>query len=145
MGFWNALSTSAVSDVAGDLIVRDLLSVGSSKPMGYLPLECICKYGYDADRLALRLRQKGLRVVSYADGECNIDSGALVVYCPISLQAILHKHKGILDKYRWPTNMQDFVNKVHCDWSVCINQQPELYRLIGKAFGDRRFVNVLGE
>jgi hypothetical protein len=145
MGFWNALSTSAVSDVTEDLIVQDILSVGSSKPMGYLPLKCIHNYGYDVDRLASHLRQKGLHVVSYADGECKIDSGALVVYCPISLQAVLHKHKGILDKYHWPINTQDFARKVHCDETVDIDQQPELYRLIGKAFGDRRFVNVLGE
>jgi len=116
-----------------------LFEVGPHKPMGYLDWETIEDNGYDVEALAQHFENSGKRTLMLEPGCGHFPCGALYVYDSESLQALLDKHGDILRAEGWPEHAEAFVALVSGE-SVNGREHMALYRLIGVAFNDQRFV-----
>lgn len=120
--------------------MADLLGVGQTKLMGYLPLETLREL-CDEDPLVVReqLIERGLSTFYFDEGECNVSSGALYAYDVKHLQEFLDmpEHTAILDKYGWPRDAEGFL--LHTIHTLAPSEtRPDLYDLIALAYNDKR-------
>ena len=116
-----------------------LFEVGPQKPLGYLGWATIQEHGYDVESLAEYFEDSGMCTLM-VEPECGHSTcGLLYVYDPDSLQALLDKHADILRAEGWPKDADAFVSLVS-DEPVDGHKHMALYRLIGVAFNDQRFV-----
>lgn len=117
----------------------NLRMVGPAKPMGYLPKSTMHNMVKDSDRILPELSARGVRFLELSQHECWVGSGCIVAWDPEALQALLTANLPILAKNNWPTIAEPFVRHslVH---SVRQTDEPDLYRLIGLAYADKRFV-----
>ena len=117
-------------------LLKDLLDVGSTKLLGYLPLETISGCGTTADAITAEVEAKGMTTFLFAKGKCNTASGALYVADLKRLQSFLHlpRQSVILQKTKWPTDAAEFIRKV----ATAIAEDKDLYAVIALAFNDRR-------
>jgi len=117
----------------------NLFEVGPQKPMGYLNWGFIQENGYDVEAFAEHFEGEG-KCTLMVEPHCgHFTCGTLYVYDPESLQALLDKHAYILRAEGWPEDADAFVSLVS-DESVNGHTHQALYRLIGVAFNDQRFV-----
>lgn len=115
-----------------------ILSLGPQKPLGYLPLNTIEMCGYNPSNLVLELSQRGFLADIYPFEVCSVFSGALYVCAPEWLKRHLAINEGVLSLYGWPGTPEEFMFRVAIE-RVCQTQNPDLYAVIGQAFGDPRF------
>ncbi len=116
-----------------------LFEVGETKALGYLDLETIRENGHEPEALAQELRQRGLRTMFVEPSPDRFDFGALYVYDERALGELLAKHVDILRDAGWPEDVETFVDRV-ANVSADPRGEMDLYRLIGVAFNDQRFV-----
>lgn len=125
--------------------LENLLDVGPSKPMGYLPRAMLEKYGHHVDEVAVMLREMGLVVVDVEEFKPRSIKrrgfGAptsLFAYDERALQNLMDQNASILDVASWPRDAAGFVEHVIAI-TVSKKENPDLYALIGKTFNDARF------
>jgi hypothetical protein len=116
-----------------------LLEVGPDKPLGYLDCPTIWDSGYELPTLVRQLTARGLRTYFMPPSPEHFPHGALYVYDPEALQALLDEHRDILRDESWPEDAPTFVQWVS-ERFVDGHRHKALYRLIGVAFNDPRFV-----
>ncbi len=123
-----------------DYVLADLLDVGKTKLMGYLPLRTLREV-CESDPMQVRqqLIDQGLSTFYFDLGDCQIGSGALYACDAKRLQDFLDmpQHKAILEKYDWPQTAEGFLlHTVHT--LAPVETHPDLYDLIALAFNDKR-------
>lgn len=116
-----------------------LFEVGPQKPLGYLDLGTIEENGYDVGELVEHFENAGKRTLLLEPENRRFPWGALYVYDPEALQALLDTHADILQAEGWPEDADAFVALVS-EEPVNGYERKALYRLIGVAFNDQRFV-----
>lgn len=120
-----------------DNFLKDLLLVGSQKPLGYLPIDTLvdlCKV--DLKRLQKELEGRGLKTVYLKEGRgrCNIASGALFAYDESALRALLASRKDVLRAEGWPDDPAKFVHYVATKYAKF---GTPLFDLVADAFSDK--------
>lgn len=134
-----------MSDIAMDNYVEDLLSdlydVGSSKSLGYLPLDTLTEVcNISIQDIINYSDTKNLGYLVYTQEESGIGSGAIFVYDEIMLLDILQTNREILIKAKIPTdNAIDYINYI-VNVFVSEGKHPLAYKVIGKTFNDPRFI-----
>ena len=124
----------------GEYIFRDLLNVGKTKALGYLPLSTIteCGKGTSLSSLIIWACHNNLDYEMYTHGHTG--SGALYIWSNNQLEEILIKNKEVLIKAGVPITPKEYVH--HIEHNVVFSQvYPDAYIAIGKTFNDRRFRN----
>lgn len=116
----------------------DLLLVGKSKLLGYLPLSTIIDLcGKDPLNLQEELNRNGLSTRLFTHEECGVGSGALYAWDNAKLSALLSLpgNEATLLEAEWPTDPAEFVDRVANDFA---EGSGPLYDLIAIAFNDPR-------
>lgn len=114
-------------------ILDDIKMVGSSKPIGYLPLETITGYcKVNIDNLIAECHQKGLQTRIFTEKKWPGYTGSLWVYDLKALQKLLDENRDILISANWPTEADAFISNLYIDVPI----GTPLYKLIAKAFND---------
>lgn len=115
-----------ISAFFSDSVVSDLNLVGIKKTLGYLTVYEILEGGYKIAELEKAFQERG--ITTYI----NQSKGFFYAYHRPSLQALLTTNSSCLEKSSWPTNANEFVQKVGNDTA----SEPELWALIHRAFTD---------
>ena len=116
-----------------------LFDVGETKSLGYLDGKTIQENGYEPEKLAEEFRSRGLRTLLVRPSEADFVWGALYVYDERMLKALLDKHGDIVRDAGWPEDVDAFVSCV-AHKTASPHSEMDLFRLIGVAFNDQRFV-----
>ena len=124
----------------GQYIFRDLLNVGKTKALGYLPLMTItnCGNGNSLSTLIIWVCHNNLDFEIHTHGHTG--SGALYIWNTKQLEDILIKNKEVLIKAGVPITPKEYVHYIEHN-TVFSQKYPEAYEIIGKTFNDRRFRN----
>ena len=69
----------------------------------------------------------------YHKGETCIDSGAVYVYCEISLSIILENNRQTLLSNGWSAKCNEFVDKIAQNW---LQENDPLISVVRAVFGD---------
>lgn len=132
-------------------ILDDLLNIGEAKPLGYLPLSTLegeMQWGAAnetvVETMTRTLAVRGLCVRVFAESECWVGSGALFAADLKALARLLETHCDIVQKAGWSIDPIAFIDQV-AKVSVFEEKSPELYRVIGLAFADKRFTGIRQE
>lgn len=113
----------------------DLQRVGPQKPLGYLRLSTIQTYNQEDPLVLLQeARDRGFLAIIFEEKESPATGAALYVADTQALEALLEKHKGILEENGWPQEPEAFIRKVNIDWST--PSKTPLFDLIADAFAD---------
>jgi hypothetical protein len=117
---------------------EDLLEVGVSKALGYLPLSTIEEYGGDSaiSDLIYDAYDAGNEAKIIDTGTTG--SGALYVWNVKMLKAILDEYKNILTEAGVPTEVFDYVWHVE-HHLIDSKTHPHAYMVVGLTFNDARF------
>lgn len=113
-------------------LLNDLKKVGSQKPLGYLPVNVLDKYGINLQELLEELHQKGVQTMISSESEM-CSSPFLYAYDEKALDLLLSSNKSILENANWPTDPDSFVLKVS---QVRAKSPSDLFDLIADAFAD---------
>ena len=114
--------------------LANIRSLGSQKPMGYLPIDTLKSYYRSSLEKEIELaKQNGYRYLIAEHAPIGFE-GALYVYDKKRLQEVLDLNKETLLKYDWPTEAEEFVGEVSRGW--VLPDYPELLGVIQKAFGN---------
>lgn len=119
-------------------IFSSLLSVGENKPVGYLSLSTIDKYGDDnaLHDLIQWASDKKYGVEIFKNG--TTASGALYIWDNKSLNQLLTKYSQILKKAKIPTTADEYVKYIEHN-IVSDDVYPDAYAVVGKSFNDKRY------
>ncbi len=111
-------------------VLDHVLTVGTKKAMGYLPVYEIEGYcDSSVDEIIRLSEEKGLKTILF---EANpIRSKNLYVYDDDLLQKILNRHIDLLLENDWPTDSKSFVLRVN---SEDVKPKTKLYELIENCF-----------
>lgn len=113
--------------------LRDLSGVGSSKPIGYLPLYTIRDFAHlSPEIVAARATANGLTAVEFSPKRCCIKSGALYVYDPQTLAQLLLAQADVLKANDFPLDPDRFVAHIAKTW---FPQHYPAQSVIAQAFG----------
>jgi len=122
-------------------LMRDLLEVGQTKVLGYLPqstLRDIC--GVEPAALQQQLEARGLKTLLLRQDECQVGSGALYAFDEKAMAAFLTRpqNAATLAEYGWPQQPEAFVLKTATEVARVETKRP-LYDLIALAYNDPRY------
>lgn len=122
-----------------NLAYKDLITVGKEKPLGYLPISTIEKYGKDTHYFKKYAKENnlGFKIVN----DCNIWSGALYLYDKKYLKDTLSKYKHILKEASIPYTNIKFIDYISST-SIKYDMQPDAFIVIGLTFNDERFRKI---
>jgi hypothetical protein len=122
----------------GTHFFEDLLDVGKTKALGYLPISSIEEIGDKEaeDDLITWAEENNFKHKTIHGGD--VYFGALYIWDEQMLQNLLNKHKNILEKAGIPTNTDDYVDYIEHE-TVDQNKYPVAYRIVGITFNDKRF------
>ncbi len=117
---------------------EDLLDVGVSKALGYLPLSTIEEYGGDdaLSSLIYGAYEAGNEAKIFDSGTTG--SGALYVWNAGMLQFLLDKYRDVLTQAGVPVTVFEYVWHVE-HHLVDSRVHPEAYMVVGITFNDPRF------
>jgi hypothetical protein len=118
------------------LKLDDILNVGLTKLLGYLPLDTIRLNNASEQQLKADAEERGLATFLFTEMECNVGSGALYVADLTLLQKFLSdsRQKSVLISNNWPTDATEFVHAVR----TRLAPRGELYELVALVFNDKR-------
>lgn len=136
--------------------IKDLLDVGTRKALGYLPFKYLEDNEVNLYTLLSWIYEFGLTpYVTPTDHQ--IYSGGLYVYHKYMLQDLIHSNENLkiimdFENYYY-NNLFEFRENVHphlyfverfvelvAKVTVMEEKFPKMYRLIGQAFADERFI-----
>jgi hypothetical protein len=119
------------------IYLDDLRLVGTTKLLGYLPLSTIVKLCQaDPQALIAQAAARGLSARIFAEGECDVASGALYVFAAAGLSEFLcvPENAQVLRQNQWPTEAHAYVHKVATEFA----EREALYDLVALSFNDPR-------
>jgi hypothetical protein len=115
-------------------LLRSLIDVGSSKPVGYLPLYTIQEFLHLTPRaVAAAAAARGLATAQFGPAACCIKSGALYVYHREELAALLQLSTETVCAAGLPLDPDNFVARIAAVW---FEQGHPAYPIIAAAFGN---------
>jgi hypothetical protein len=115
------------------LILGHLKDMGTSKSLGYLPLQTVQKHlSMNVDDFLQSMQEKGLQTKIISAEECCINSGAIYIYDLAALQRILDEERAILEANAWPSSAGQFVEHAAKDW---LADSHPVFAVIQRAFG----------
>jgi hypothetical protein len=115
-------------------ILRNLIEVGSTKSIGYLPLCTIRDFlGKDVRILAKEAINRGMSAIIVGPNECCIKSGALYVYNDSMLSNVLTSNLPLLRAAGCPMTPARFVRHIAATW---FDANERIIPVIKSAFGD---------
>jgi hypothetical protein len=116
----------------------DLLNVGDSKLVGYLPLSTIKERGGKQAEIKITkwAKASGLSCKKIMGG--GTDSGALYVWHNDQLAEFLKKHASVFASAQVPIKPEKYIDYIE-HFTVSLNVFPNVYVLIAKTFNDPRF------
>jgi hypothetical protein len=124
------------SEQQHQIVFGSLEAVGRPKPLGYQPLNTVEKHlAMNIGEVIVRLAKRGLKTKVFSAKDCCIYSGALYAYDRSALQKVLDGMSALLVRSNWPTNAEQFVDRVSKDW---VESSHPVYAVIQMAFGDAR-------
>lgn len=128
-----------------DDIFNDLINVGNTKALGYLPLSTIEDFGGSIDELLNYAKFNNIKYLLLEQFECKIVSGALYFYDDKWLKNMVEQFNDIL--YLANVDISSLENMVRyiAKYSVRPDIYPCAYIVIGKMFNDHRFSNFTNE
>jgi len=112
--------------------LNDLLDVGQTKLIGYLPIETIKKHGSSYLDVMIELEKRGIETKYFNEEKCNIRSGALFAFDRIALSKILLENKEIVLRASWPFEVDEFINYLI---SHIAQSETKMFFLIAKTYG----------
>jgi hypothetical protein len=141
LGYEDGLSSVAGGNVTGanpqderTSVLDDLTRVGPDKALGYLPLQTISRVlGLNVEDVIANERSRGLAALLLGPERCCINSGALYVYDPVALDAILRSSRSMLERAGFPTSAEPFIRTIAREW---LNSDHPLMPLVKAAFAD---------
>jgi hypothetical protein len=114
-------------------MLRSLLEVGPSKPVGYLPLSAIRAAKSVPEIITISALADGLAAIEFPPGACCIESGALYVYDRVALDALLQRHAGDAAAAGLPLQADAFVARIAAFW---FDRNHRAHPIIAAAFGE---------
>lgn len=110
------------------------LTLGSKKPVSYLPIKTIEKViGISVSEYVLLVERMGNTALVFSEGECCIESGAVYAYSYDDLAEVLAGSEQLLVNCKWPRSPVEFIRKVASGW---VDEDKSIVSVIRKAFGD---------
>ncbi|CAN7286222.1 hypothetical protein [Rhizobium sp. LjRoot258] len=123
-----------LNDEQRDVLLRSLTEVGSSKPVGYLPLYTIEKFLRSApETLAAIAAKHGLATAQFAQAVSCIKSGAFYAYHREALGDLLRENADTVRVAGLPLDPDDFVAHIAAVW---YEESHPARPVIAAAFGD---------
>ena len=127
-----------MNEVEHIAIVADMISrhtnLGCLKPVSYLPISAIKSVlGMSVKEYCQIIENGGNKAVEFGPDVCCIKSGAVFAYNEDALARILDAHQELLSENMWPSNTEDFIQKISSEWFDEINPVMPVIR---QAFGD---------
>jgi hypothetical protein len=117
-----------------EIVLGHLKYMGPSKSLGYLPLQTVQKHlSMNVDDFVQSMRGKGLQTKILSAEECCINSGAIYIYDLAALQRILDEERIILEANAWPSNADQFVERVA---KFRLAESHRVFAVVQRAFGD---------
>ena len=113
-------------------MLNELLNVGLTKAIGYLPIEAIEKNGSSYLEIMIKLKKKGIKTRYFKEEECNTESGALFAFHNDALVKILQENREAILQAGWPIEADNFINY------LIKNTAPRgttIFSIIKKAYG----------
>jgi hypothetical protein len=115
-------------------LLRSLTEVGSTKPVGYLPLQTIKDFvKLSPGTIAADATKRGLVAAQYGPDTCCIKSGALYVYDREALASLLQAQADAVSVAGLPHDPDRFVAHIAAVWYA---EEHPAHRIIANAFGD---------
>lgn len=115
-------------------VLESLTLVGPAKAVGYLPLRTVTQMlGLNVDDIITQATARGLRAISIGPRHCSIKSGALYVFDPVALEAVLRTGSAALEQINAPTDPEMFVRFIAREWFV---PDHPIMPIIRTAFAD---------
>jgi hypothetical protein len=87
----------------------------------------------DVTEVADSFAKRGLKARVFLANECCINSGALYVYDPATLQSVLNAASDVLERNKWPISAELFVDRVAKFW---VEENDPVYPVIQRVFGE---------
>jgi len=118
----------------------DLLNVGKTKAVGYLPLKTINSYKSPSKEDFIKYaKNNGLGYKEYSEKDSSIGSGSLYIWDNDMVMSILSKYNQILKDAKIPTEDPfEYVDYIVKNL-ILPETHPEAYEVVGKSFNDSRF------
>jgi hypothetical protein len=117
-----------------NLIAHNLREVGSTKPIGYLPLDAVRRFlRAEPEDVARVAEDRGLSATILSKDECCIKSGALYVYDSAALSQLLARNAVLLGETELPAEPESFVRAIAAHW---FERDKPIMSLIRAAFGE---------
>jgi hypothetical protein len=115
-------------------LLSNLTGVGSTKPVGYLPLHTIKNFvKLSPETIAADATARGLMAAPFGPDTCCIKSGALYVYDREALARLLQLQADAVSVAGLPHDPDRFVAHIAAVWYA---EDHPAYRIIAKAFGE---------
>jgi hypothetical protein len=115
-------------------LLRSLMEVGPSKPVGYLPLYTIEDFVLQTpEAVAAAATARGLTTAQFGSAACCIKSGALYVYDREALASLLRERADALFAAGLPLDPDRFVAHIATVW---FEKDHPAYPIIARVFGD---------
>jgi hypothetical protein len=115
-------------------LLRSLTEVGSSKPIGYLPLHTIRDFvQLPLEAVAAAATARGLATAQFGPDTCCIKSGALYVYDRQALAELLQAQADVISAAGLPLDPDLFVAHIATVWFAA---DHPVRPIIASAFGD---------
>jgi hypothetical protein len=116
-------------------LLRSLIDVGPSKPVGYLPFYAIKDFvQLSPETIAANAATRGLAVAEFGPDACCIKSGALFVYDWEALACLLQSQADAVSQAGLPDDPDRFVAHIAAVWYA---EDHPARQIIASAFGER--------
>lgn len=122
-----------------DELYKDVLQVGKTKALGYLPEPYLCASGRNLDYF---IEYAISRNLSFHISEKGFTSRVLAIYDKRWVENLLNSNKDILYKNNLPLDADSFVKFVMDGKRVHYEDNMELFLLIAIAFNDSRLERI---
>jgi hypothetical protein len=121
------------NDAEQRAMLRCVLEVGPSKPVGYLPLNAIGAAKSASEIVAVAALKRGLAAIEFPPEACCIKSGALYVYDRAALTALLQERATAAAAAGLPLQPDAFVAHIAAVW---FERDHPAHPIIAAAFGE---------
>lgn len=125
--------------------LKDLLDVGATKAVGYLPLSYLYEIGVKHDELFAYAKKHKLRFKIINSSFSGVGSGSFYFWDKQMLEKIIEAYRDILLDAHVPVrNMSEMIFFLDTE-IVDYRTHPQAYLVVGKMFNDYRFREVTKE
>lgn len=131
------MTSVELDEAQRDMLLRSLTEVGSSKPVGYLPLYTIEEFLRSTpESVAASAATRGLATAQFTQAACCIKSGAFYAYHREALNNLLQENAEAVRIAGLPLDPDDFVAHIAAIWYA---ENHTVHPIIAAAFGGKDF------